>query len=122
MTPSLTQYFNRTVLVSIPALFEDGFCRSFKLIGAELNGLWLQSEELKKRLLSDDTPRHIVQMESSVFVPFAQIAAVLVPTGPPPKEFVHAVLKTEATGKAHGKSKDKHPDDQTEEHHKRKRR
>lgn len=122
MTPSLAQYCNRTVLVSIPALFEDGFCRSYKLIGAELNGLWLQSEELTKRLLSNETPQRLAQMELAVFVPFAQIAAVLVTTGPPPKEFMQAMLKIQGTGKTHVKTKEKHPEDQREEHHKRKRR
>ena len=46
MTPNLARYINKTVFVSIPALFDDAVCRPYKLLGAELNGLWLQSEEL----------------------------------------------------------------------------
>lgn len=122
MTPNLAQYLNRTILVSIPSLFEDRMCRYFKLIGAELNGLWLQSDELTNRLLSDEASAHIAQMEPVVFVPFAQIGAVLVPTGPPPKEFREATVKAESTTKAHAKSKDKHREDQPEEYHKRKKR
>jgi hypothetical protein len=54
MAPNLAQYLNKTILVSIPALFEDAACRPCKLIAAELNGLWLQSEELNGRLLAHD--------------------------------------------------------------------
>jgi hypothetical protein len=50
-THNITRYLNKTVFVSIPALFEDGACRPFKLLGVEIYGLWLQSDELTQRLL-----------------------------------------------------------------------
>jgi hypothetical protein len=68
-------------------LFGDGAGRPYTLLGFELNGLWLQSDELNGRLLTDDT-RDLADAEPVVFVPFAQIAGVLVPTvvaaAPPP--------------------------------------
>ncbi len=79
MIPKINYLLGRSVLVSIPALFSDGACRPYKLLGFELNGLWLQSDELNRRLLADDTP-DLAESEPAVFVPFAQIAAVLVPT------------------------------------------
>lgn len=88
MLPTLSRYLNKTVLVSIPALFEDGTARPYTLLGAELNGLWLQSEELTDRLLRGES-RELATRNPVVFVPFAQIAGVLVPTiepTPPPSE------------------------------------
>jgi hypothetical protein len=82
MLPNLTRYLNKTVFISIPALFEDGTCRPFKLVGAELHGLWLQSDELTQRLLSGDQ-QALASLAPVVFVPFAQIAGVLVVTGAP---------------------------------------
>jgi hypothetical protein len=79
MTPRLGHLLNRTVLVSIPTLFEDGVCRSYKLLGVELHGLWLQSNDLSQRLLADNQ-RVLVSASPVVFVPFAQIAGVLIPT------------------------------------------
>jgi hypothetical protein len=75
MPPRLSQHFNKPILVSLPALFEDARCRPYKLVGAELQGLWLQSDELTRRLLPEkhgDVPKG-----SLVFVPFAQVGAVL---------------------------------------------
>jgi hypothetical protein len=93
MVPSLGQFLNRTVLISIPALFGDGACRPYTLRGAELHGLWLQSDDLNGRLLLPDDDsgerpqtreaRHVAAAEPVVFVPFAQIAAVMVPTAAP---------------------------------------
>lgn len=87
MTPKIGQFLGRTVLVSIPALFSDGAGRPYRLLGFELHGLWLQSDELNQRLLTDDM-RDFADAEPVVFVPFAQIAGVLVPTAlaaePPP--------------------------------------
>ena len=54
MIPNVARYLNKTVMVSIPALFDDRACRSFRLVGAELNGLWLQSDELIRILLPED--------------------------------------------------------------------
>lgn len=83
MVPTLSRYLNKTVLVSIPALFEDGTARPYTLLGAEMNGLWLQSEELIDRLLRDEG-RELVKLNPAVFVPFAQIAGVVIPTIEPP--------------------------------------
>jgi hypothetical protein len=76
MTPKLTQYLNRSILVSIPVLFDDGRCRPFRLLGAEIHGLWLQSDELTGRLHPEkhgQTPAR-----AAAFIPFAQIGAVLI--------------------------------------------
>jgi hypothetical protein len=83
MPPNLVRYLNKTVLVSIPVLFDDGTARPYTLLGAEMNGLWLQSEELTNRLLRDDCAG-LAEMDPAVFVPFAQIAGVLIPTSMPP--------------------------------------
>jgi hypothetical protein len=83
MTPSIARYLHKTVFVAIPALFEDGACRPFILLGVELHGLWLQSAELTRRLLPRDQPG-LADAPAAVFVPFAQIAGVLVGAGPAP--------------------------------------
>jgi hypothetical protein len=93
MTPKVSQYVNKTILVSIPSLFEDGACRACKLLGDELQGLWLQSEELTQRLLPDDKQEY-VSAAPVVFVPYAQIAGVLVATKAP------AQASSEGQGKA----------------------
>jgi hypothetical protein len=82
MAINIARYLNKTVYVSIPALFEDGKCRPYTLLGSELNGLWLQSAELTKRLLADDKA-DLAALAPIVFVPFAQIAGVLVASGAP---------------------------------------
>jgi hypothetical protein len=82
MQPNLARYQNKTILVSIPALFEDAVCRPYKLLGAEINGLWLQSEELTARLLPPESG-DLARLQPVVFVPFAQMAGVLVATGVP---------------------------------------
>jgi hypothetical protein len=86
MLPSLSRYLNKRILVSIPTLFEDGTVRPYTLLGAEMNGLWLQSEELTDRLLRDEG-RELAKMNPAVFVPFAQIAGVLVATSMPADEY-----------------------------------
>lgn len=76
MSPKLAGLIGRTILVSIPVLFEDGKARPYRLAGIELYGLWLESSELADRLLQTETRK-----SSSViaaFVPFAQIGSVLV--------------------------------------------
>lgn len=86
MTPQMGRLVNRTVLVSIPALFSDGACHPYTLLGVELHGLWLRSDELTRRLLTDETEDYAAT-DPAVFVPFAQIASVVVPTAtaaPPP--------------------------------------
>jgi hypothetical protein len=82
MTPNVARYLNKTVFVSIPALFDDGVCRPFTLLGAELNGLWLQSDELTRRLLAGHEGDLPATSAPAVFVPFAQIAGVLVAGAP----------------------------------------
>lgn len=82
MQLALSRYLNKSVFVSIPALFEDGIARPYTLLGAEINGLWLQSEELTDRLLRDEG-RELAKMNPVVFVPFAQIAGVLIATSMP---------------------------------------
>ena len=82
MTPNLSQYLGKSILVSIPALFEDGVCRPYTLGGIEFHGLWLQSEELAERLLHE--VKHLYSdAEPAVFVPYAQIAGILVATAAP---------------------------------------
>jgi hypothetical protein len=99
MTPMLSQYLNKNILVAIPALFEDGGCRPYLLLGVELNGLWLHSEDLTERLLRDD---RLGYSETSpvIFVPFAQIAAVLVATKP-----AMSHKPTDASGRPAGTAK-----------------
>ena len=96
MRPSITRYLNKTVFVSIPTLFDDGACRPFQLLGAEINGLWLQSEELTCRLLPREVGDHAT-LTPAVFVPLAQIAGVLVAMPlPPPGTAAPAGPTTEA--------------------------
>jgi hypothetical protein len=78
--PSLNRLVNRAVLASIPALFTDGDCRLYNVLGFEHQGLWLQSDELNQRLLTEET-RKCAAAAPAVFVPFAQIAAI-VPAAP----------------------------------------
>jgi hypothetical protein len=74
MPPILARYLNKNMYVSIPALFEDGVCRPFTLLGAELHGLWLQSDQLTRRLLPEDK-EGLAATSAAVFVPFAGSAA-----------------------------------------------
>ena len=53
MPQQLSKYLNRNVLVSIPALFDDGRCRAYTLRGVELHGVWLDLDELVTRLAPD---------------------------------------------------------------------
>jgi hypothetical protein len=77
MIPNLARYMNKTIFVSIPVLFEDTVCRPVRLLGAELNGLWLQSDELMERLTPEE-PLYATPAAAVVFIPFAQMAAVLI--------------------------------------------
>lgn len=83
MALNVTRYLNNTVFVSIPIIFEDGACRPYQLLGVELNGLWLQSDELTERLLPRDH-EDLALYAPAAFVPFAQIAGVMVATNTPP--------------------------------------
>ncbi len=82
MTPQVSQYINKTILVSIPTLFHDAKCRPLKLIGVEVPGLWLQADELAARLLPDPLQDY-ASAAPVIFVPFAQIAGILIPTRQP---------------------------------------
>jgi hypothetical protein len=62
--PKLSQYINRTVLISIPSLFADGHARPFKLLGVELHGLWLQSDARRPVDLFDDGTRGVCAIRS----------------------------------------------------------
>jgi hypothetical protein len=78
MSPKLAGLIGRTILVSIPVLFEDGKARPYRLAGIELQGLWLESSDLADRLLQTETRKSSSVL--AAFVPFAQIASVLVAT------------------------------------------
>jgi hypothetical protein len=82
MVPKISQYINKTILVSIPVVFQDGRCRPFKLIGVEVPGLWLQADELAGRLLPEALQNYVTA-EPVIFVSFAQIAGVVILTRPP---------------------------------------
>jgi hypothetical protein len=79
------QYLNLRVLVSMPALFQDGPL-TCTLIGVEPSGLWLESEDLFERF-------QLHPQQHSVFIPFTQIAFV---TEPSPKEHATHHEKSEA--------------------------
>jgi hypothetical protein len=109
MTPRINQYLNKTILVSIPHLFHDERCRALTLLGAEPTGLWLQSDELAKKLLPED--RQIYASAGPVvFVPFAQIAGVLVVTGAPTSQTLPSAAAA-PTRAAKSKPKASLPDD-----------
>jgi hypothetical protein len=83
--PKLSKYLNRNVLVSIPALFEDGRCRAYTLRGVELHGVWLDSDELVTRL-APDQGNGVSAASPLVFVPFSQVAAVILVTAAQPDQ------------------------------------
>lgn len=69
----LAHFFNKTILVCIPSLFEDQQLRPFKLVGIEEAGLWLESEELAKILQPPEGTKSL-QRVAAVFFPFSHIA------------------------------------------------
>jgi hypothetical protein len=75
MVPRLADYLNQSILVSIPVLHSDVKCRSYILVGLDLQGLWLQSDELL-RDVSDEAEKG-TPASTPVFVPFSQIASVV---------------------------------------------
>jgi hypothetical protein len=83
MALNLSKYLNKTILVSTPALSGDAKCRPHKLIGIELIGLWLESDNLSGGFLTDEYRSH-ASVSWSFFVPFSQIACVAAatPRGP----------------------------------------
>jgi hypothetical protein len=82
MTPKISRYINKTILVSIPTLFHDNKCRPFTLVGIDVPGLWLQADDLTARLLPESLEAY-ASTAPVVFVPFAHIAGILVPTKAP---------------------------------------
>jgi hypothetical protein len=72
----LAQFFNRTILVCIPSLYDDGQPRPYTLVGIEPEGLWLESEEFVSRLLPPDNEQSSLRTLAA-FIPFAQILYVL---------------------------------------------
>lgn len=99
MTLNIRQYLNKTILVSIPRVFHDERCRALTLLGAEATGLWLQSSELVDKLLPEDR-RIYASAGPVVFVPFAQIAGVLVLTSTPSSQPVPPANATTTTTRA----------------------
>jgi len=102
MTPKLTQYLNKTILVSIPALFEHGSCQAYTLHGVEVHGLWLQSKELTRRLASEDIAGSET-LDPVVFIPFAQVAGVMLATGPPEIPDIHPKPGSASAGPSQSK-------------------
>jgi hypothetical protein len=83
MAPNLSKQINKTILVCIPALSEDGKCRPYKLSGVELIGLWLESADLAGSFLTQEH-RSQTPLTQEFFIPFSQIACVPVVSAPPP--------------------------------------
>jgi hypothetical protein len=78
MTPKLKQYLNRSIMISIPALFKHGKCRPYTLQSIEADGLWLASTALVGHLLPEKDNGSAAE-NSLVYVPNAQIAALILP-------------------------------------------
>jgi hypothetical protein len=78
MTPRLRQYLNRIILVAVPAIFSDGRCHPYTLHAIEEDGLWLASDALLDRLCPDHESANAVN-RPLVYVPSAQIAALILP-------------------------------------------
>jgi hypothetical protein len=76
VAPTLSSLLNKTILVAIPALFADAHARSCRLVAAEPSGLWLVSEDLA-RAVQPEVKHGKTEAPPAIFVPFAQIAAVL---------------------------------------------
>ena len=95
MVPRLADYLNQSILVSIPVLYSDVKCRGYTLVGVELHGLWLQSDELLRDVL--DEAGEGTPASTPVFVPFSHIACVVLAA--PSRKFAGfpASLRTPAT-------------------------
>ena len=79
MTPNLSGYINKTILVCIPSLAEDGKCRPFTLAAIEMIGLWLEGPLLEECFLTHQH-RDSAARDWRFFVPYSQIACVAMPT------------------------------------------
>jgi hypothetical protein len=76
MATQLSASLNKIILVAIPALFGDLAARRCRLVAAEPSGLWLVSEDLA-RAVQPEAKQGKTEVVAAIFVPFAQIAAVL---------------------------------------------
>jgi hypothetical protein len=81
MTPKLNQYLNRTIMVSIPALFKHGKCQPCTLHSVEADGLWLVSADLVDKLLAGQEDAGAATQP--VYVSNAHIAALILPAQSP---------------------------------------
>lgn len=77
MAPNIADYLNRTVLASIPTLFADSEVHRCRLIGLEGFGVWLNSDELSRRVVPARAKRGTATVAADIFVPFAQIGAIV---------------------------------------------
>jgi hypothetical protein len=76
VAPALSSLLNKTILVAIPALFADAHACSCRLVSLEAHGLWLVSDELSRKVLGEGKRKKDTVI-SAIFVPFAQIAAII---------------------------------------------
>jgi hypothetical protein len=102
MIPRLHDYLNQNILVSIPVLNSDIKCRPYTLLGAELHGLWLQSEELTDLATTEESD--VPAAGAPVFVAFSHIAFVVLP--PPVRKIAGfpASLRAEPSAAAHAQA------------------
>ena len=85
MTPNLSRFLGKVILVSIPAMAGDTKCQPFTLKGVELIGLWLESAGLSDAFLKDEHRAH-ASVRWSFFVPFTQIACVAIAVAEAPSQ------------------------------------
>jgi hypothetical protein len=81
MAPSLGKYLNKTIMVSIPPLSGDITCRSYKLAGIEIIGLWLEGADLARGFLPEEQKSQ-APTTWAFFVPYSQIACIAIGTMP----------------------------------------
>jgi len=79
MATKLAYCVNKTVFVAVPVLFEDARPRLCKVVEIEWSGIWLESDEFRKRIDLGDHKRE-GDAKQRAFVPFSQIAYLLDPT------------------------------------------
>jgi hypothetical protein len=70
MVDTLGRYLNKALLVSIPSIFGDDSPHTCALAGIESSGLWLESEELWKKLSQrEDIRAPLHQQAASTAMP-----------------------------------------------------
>jgi hypothetical protein len=74
--PNLASYFNKNILALIPSFSDDEHPRSYTLVGIEPSGLWLESEELQRKLHLSEKQKSSPATKAA-FIPFSQISYVL---------------------------------------------